>query len=417
MSDHPTQIKKIFLVASAVVVVTLIGTALIKERQNAKVIAGFDESLKLKTTADQILSITDYSGGDPNGVVKYTYVTDQKVPPETYKGLKEDLSKRTANAQIFLKSVTPISKKLQKEEYVGKFYSGKPFYNDGKSWRQTGVATTTKIAFETQTRPTLLAQTKKLLGTKVFADTFYAGAGDGHVNITKDSASFSWSTTRSSSVGTNAYPNLSTETVSSSKSISNGNFGIDRGFLPFDTSSIPANANISLASLNLYIINILDTGVSGFVSVVQTSQVDSSTLSTVDFDQCGLIDNPTKGATDIDLTGITINNYLGISLSSTGIDWIKKDGDSSNCGVISGVTCLGLREGRDIDNVEPSGIGNIFIFSTSEDSTGDGNDQDPFLEITYSTSNPAFRIDSVGSGNTVKIDSVGSGNTVKINSN
>ncbi|KKS77065.1 MAG: hypothetical protein UV50_C0009G0003 [Parcubacteria group bacterium GW2011_GWB1_42_9] len=412
MPDHPTQIKKIFLIASAVVVVAMISLAVVKERQNAKVIAGFDESLKLKATADQILSITDYSGGDPNGVVKYTYVTDQKVPPETYKVLKEDLSKRTANAQIFLKSVTPISKKLQKEEYVGKFYSGKPFYNDGKGWRQTGVATTTKIAFLTQTRPTLLAQTKRLLGTKVFADTFYSGAGDGYVQYGLTYDVNTWATVHDSATG-DAYPTLTSVLVQGSKNSISAKWVIDRAFLPFDTSAISSDSSIASANLSVYVTAVSDGNNDGndYINVVQTTQADSSTLVSADYNNTGTI----EGATAVDLTtGFTINVYNTFTLDSTGLNWITVNNASSVCSATTGVTCLGLREGHDINNAQPSNL-NMLLFSTSEEA---GTSQDPYLTITYSSiQNPSLIVNSVSSGSAVKVNSVSSGNTIRVNSN
>ena len=118
---------------------------------------------------------------------------------------------------------------------------------------------------------------------------------------------------------------------------------IYRAFFPFDTSSIPDDATITSAELNIYVTGRVSNDNDGddFVTVVQTSQPSATTLSTADFDQAGSINNPTEGISPSerkDITNIAVFKYLTFNLNSTGLGWISK----------TDVTKLGLREGHDV---------------------------------------------------------------------
>jgi hypothetical protein len=121
------------------------------------------------------------------------------------------------------------------------------------------------------------------------------------------------------------------------------------------------------------------------VNVVgETTQADPTTLAGTDINDCGAVDNPTEGATRIDLSSLGGNEWVVWTLNATGRGWIKKSGTGAGA-----YTRLGLREGHDcIDSaVDVDGTYNGFTARLSE-YTGTGSD--PYLEVTYTTL--AFRI-------------------------
>jgi len=218
----------------------------------------------------------------------------------------------------------------------------------------------------------------------VFTDTttsYYAGAGDGYIDGTANAV---WDTIHDGLTGSAADY---TATIAICEVYNNSSkHRMARLFLPIDTSGLPAGASISAADLKTYgseIVNSVGDDTYDYVRVVQTSQANTSTLGTDDFDQCGSINNPTAGANDTDLDTLSTSAYNTISLNATGISWITD----------SGVTKLGLRQGHDAQDNEP-GVGrDRYKISTSEET---GTSQDPYLEITYTegggeaTKNPLF---------------------------
>lgn len=300
-------------------------------------------------------------------VAVYKYVSEVEVLPEKHNGIDEDVTKRTETSRTF---------QVADDTYVAKIYSGTTFTKDEKTdkWYEVETATTTTEIFLEETTP-LLGLIKQ-----VYADTIYAGAGDGEVEKSDDS---SWNPTHDAVTGETASPTGTTATAETGESVFSGIKKIARVFLPFNTSSIPSNALITSASLNVYVTAAPDFNDDGndFINVVNTSQANSTTLTTADYDQAGAIDNPTTGSTAKDITtDITISAYNTFTLNATGLSWVKVAGRTSSCGTSSGVTCLGLREGHDIKDVS-IGLGFQGIdISTSEAS---GTSQDPYLEVTY----------------------------------
>ena len=384
---------------------------------NKKSGAGEAEGLKLTVSKDQIL---DYqiiqSGNQPaGGVVKYHYVSNQEVPPMFYRGLKEDISKRTSNSLTFLESVTPINDKLQKEKYISRFYSGPTFQKSGNKWYQVETATTTAVSFYRQTKLTVLDHVKEFFGRPVMADTIYSGAGDGSA---EKSNSDVWATTHDATTGeTVSNDPETTANARSILSILTGNYGIDRAFLPFDTSAIPSDATITNATLTVYT-TAADDGLNDtydYLNVVQTFQASSATLVVGDYQDNGS-DNGTEarakytpiqvGADPLDLTGfVTGTASSTFTLTSTGRGWIKRNGEAQTCGSTAGVTCLGIRQGNDIANItNDSNVMTGITFSTSAET---GTAQDPYLAVTYTVATPSK---VVIDGSTIKID----GGTLKI---
>ena len=397
-------------VVIAVLIVVLVGLDFCQKNLQKK---GLNDNELLKAPKEKII---DYQviGEDsndpensaqntlknPGSIIKYRYISDQEVPAETYQGLKEDISKRTENSQTFLKSVTPISDKLQKEEYIGRFYTTQTFQKSGDKWYQVETATTTPQAFYSQTKLTLLDKVKGFLGREALADTFYSGEGDGVVykNDNED-----WIPSHDATAGSG----YSDTAVMSTVGVGDEFFGkvyIYRNFLPFDTSALPADAVITGADLEVYTIakwcEVFD--VWAWFAVVETSQPDITSLENADYDQIG------SGIIGEQIFCEVISEADFNSFEVT-TSYVKRNGESSSCGPegTTGVTCLGLREGNDILDHDFEGVtesGNSMQIRTVEYT---GTSQDPRLEITYETIQDVVKID----GGVIKID----GGTIKIN--
>ncbi len=343
--------------------------------------------------------ITPAGRSIPETVI-YRYVSAKTVPAETYGGLKEDISKRSMNSQTFLKSVQQVSGSQVNREYVSKIYAAPVWKKEGDKWYRIETATTTKTAFFKQTRLTLLDRAKGLLGRQAMADTYYASSGDGYAYTQTDG---DWAGAHDATSATVVnYTATTSQAFTEEYNFFNTYTYVGRSFLTFDTSVITNSMTIVSATLNVYVVDAYDADNDGqdYMNVVQTDQPSSSALTAADFDNCGSTTNPVIGAAAVDLTGVSSSTYLAFTLNSTGRGWIKRSGETSNCGTAAGVTCLGLREGHDIEN-SPI-LGSIFAstnglyYSASEET---GTSQDPYLSITY-ISPDYLMID----GGTLKID-------------
>lgn len=358
-----------------------------------------EAGLKLAVAKDQIIDFQVLNLGDSQDekIVKYHYLSNEEIRPMVYRGLKEDISKRTNNSVTFLKSVKPINDRLQREEYVSKFFPSPTWQKSGGKWYRVDVATTTKTAFFNQTKLTAIDNVREFFGQKVLADTFYSGVGDGYVS---KGSSPVWSTTHDATTGSSVNYTATSTLIESITNPFNSNYIIARGFLPFDTSAIPSDASITSASLYFYPVAVLAGD--GFFNIVQTSQASSASLTTADYDTAGAVTNPEVGATAIYLSSMTIDTYNYFALNSTGLGWIKKSGETSTCGTTAGYTCLGIRDGSEMANSDTGG--GILAISSSEET---GTSQDPYLEVAYVTVAPSKAIID---GGTIQID----GGTLKI---
>jgi len=217
-----------------------------------------------------------------------------------------------------------------------------------------------------------------LFGRVAHAVTLYAGAGDGYlsnVNSTWAGARDATSATITSSTDNTAQTGVG---FTSSKS---STYSVIRAFLPFVTSSIPASAVITGASLNVYVTSKQDDDNDGidYMTVVQTSQATHTTLVAADFDNIGTTEGISSGQRK-DITSVSTSAYLSFTLNSTGIGWIAQNGTSSNCSATAGITCLGIREGHDNTNASTVGAGTWVVFYTSEQG---GTATDPYLSVIY----------------------------------
>ncbi len=354
-----------------------------------------DTALSLHTVVDHQVF------GD---IVRYTYLGEQlpeTLVPEEVVGMRTETSySRLVTLDDETATVETIS--YPQQTFVQDLYG---------AWYYAEYATTTIEAFEARSALYHVRRgLARILLPVAYAvtDTIYAGAGDGTIGT----ALGTWAASHDATSGT-AQPTLSSITVSSlhaREEIScdgggptyTNTFYIDRGFLPFDTSGISASATISSASLNVYVFakDNGDNDGSDFITVVQTSQAGHTTLVGGDFDQCGAIDLPTEGVDGgerKDITSISTSAYLTFTLNSTGLGWIKKNGEDAPCSTTNGISCFGVREGHDtsddpvatpvVGDCEYGEIASTVVFYASEQT---GTSQDPYLSVTYTV--PAVEV-------------------------
>lgn len=221
--------------------------------------------------------------------------------------------------------------------------------------------------------------TKEILQSAVYPlytdhpTSYYAGAGDGSVQRTSD---FDWAGLHDTADGnladyTSAYRDNIVSRLSPSRLIA-------RAFFPIDTSGIGTGNTVTAAVLYVFLDQFskynADNDGDDWINVVQTNQADTSSLIVGDYDVCGdAVNNPTEGATRIDITSMTANTYIGWTLNATGRGWID----------VTGVSKLGLREGHDCINssISTGSLGDGGAFYTSAQT---GTSKDPYLDVTVS---------------------------------
>jgi len=239
--------------------------------------------------------------------------------------------------------------------------------------------------------------------------SYYSGAGDGWVshnaaNWNDAHNALSGSTTNY--IGTYT---LGPETYYDSTPV----YYITRAFIPVDSSGLPDNAEVSLASLYLYRYQVKydDNDAYAYLNIVQTTQASNTTLGNGDYDTCGSTHSPTTGSTNKNLNG-TSAGYNQFAFNSTGLTWVS----------LTSYTKLGLREGHDLADmaIEGDGYQNTWRFYTSEQT---GTDNDPYLSVTYNvaptTSNVIDTPDPTNPGRSVSFivdwdDSAGDSVKIKV---
>ena len=376
---------KTFIIIIGIIVITL-GVFIYQKAYGA------DDFKQLKADKGDII----YSQ-ENNNTIKYLYKSNKEVRQTTHKGIKEDMNKRTKNAQFFKKET-----RNGKEVWEGRFYTGQPFYKDGNKWYQTEFATTTKEIFDKEMKVSLWDRLFKQ-SSAASGDPIYSGAGDG---TTTYSGSFDWDTLHDASAGSAFDYTSGYLYYAGTRNYTTGGY-ITRGFFPIDTSAISADSIITNATFSIRAGDKYNTDNDGddWLNIVQTDQPDQTALTVNDFNNCGATNNPTEGATRIDIGSINTSGYNIWTL--TELTWVKKSGEASNCGATAGWTCLGLREGHDcIDS--PIAVNTInsvkFYYSEQADV-----DYDPYITITYtagaSPSTPTIQGGTIKlNGGTLKID-------------
>ena len=303
------------------------------------------EHLQIKTAKENILNYKNVG----NKTVQYAYKTNIEIVPAE----NEIIERRTPHSQVF-RTNNP-------NEFIGKFYLGNSFYKQGEKWFQTKYGTTTDAVF------------RKFLGEKlmfikpVFATTtnYPTSAGDGICQRNCNNVSDTYLQCHNYASGN------STNYTSAALEIHHSYYEhytvwlINRMFLPIDTSSL-GGAIISSATLHFYAKKNNDVD-NDALSLIQTSQASTSTLSHADYDQVGT----TKGSdTDIDITSLEADYSAEVFvLNATGRGWIDKNG----------WTKLGIRNAKDITATEPAGRNNSYI-AMSEHAT---EAYRPYLEVVY----------------------------------
>jgi len=204
--------------------------------------------------------------------------------------------------------------------------------------------------------------------------TFYSNAsGDGHIY---SGLSESWNTVHDAATGDTTETTTVTVYVYS-KYNTNFDYSIYRGFLPFDTSSIPDDDTITDAALSVYVVLRGSPSSNGSrdMGIVQTTNASTSSLATSEYDLCGSVDAATEGATRLVILSMTLNAYNTFTLNETGLGWINK----------TGYTKLGMRDAWDLDDLAPTtaSFGENGIRFRSSNQTG--TDKDPKLVITHTS--------------------------------
>jgi hypothetical protein len=144
-------------------------------------------------------------------------------------------------------------------------------------------------------------------------------------------------------------------------------YNIYRGFLYFDTSTLPFGAMITAATI--YLSPNLDNSVLDFNVTVQNGQptYPASPLVIADYNRARYSGN---GGT-MNTLGLTADTYGSLPLNATGLTWINQ----------SGTTKLCLRSDREIGELGPASNENVIFHNVN--STGTAND--PKLVINYTT--------------------------------
>lgn len=211
----------------------------------------------------------------------------------------------------------------------------------------------------------------------IFTDTttsYYAGAGDGLVTDYTNGGG--WDLIHGEVSGGNI-------AVAGTGSIAEAPYvrswastynRITRAYFPVDSSGLPDDANISAAIFNMWIDSVFDDNGDSYsyVSLVQTTQSDPTTLAVGDYSLIGTTEGIDSGERK-DLTNVSTGQYLSFTLNSTGIGFISK----------TGYTKLGAREGHDLtDNapVQDTGESGLKIYLSEQTDTAN----DPYLSVTYS---------------------------------
>lgn len=342
----------------------------------------------LRASIEKILDsklVVDESG---QSFVEYAYETEKIVPPKP----QEVLEKRSPYSYTEEKGIDQDGNNI----YRLVSYSAYSFNKgeDGK-WRQVDYATTTKEAFSRAARPSLFA---RIFGQKAWAATatIFSGSGDGGVT-NLGAVNDPWATVHDAVSGTNSGTGAAQFTLGQAKEVSGVvQYQIVRAFLPFNTSSIPVDAVISSSTLTFTLVSSAngDNDGSDFVVVMQTDQPSSTALTNADFNNNGATTTPTEGSNRLDMSGWAASSTPAFTLNSTGIGWIRKSGQTSNCDVTAGVTCFGVREGHDVLNTAVSDNADNSFIARSSEYTGTAND--PALIIDYIIQVPASGASATG---------------------
>ncbi|KKM62866.1 hypothetical protein LCGC14_1517300, partial [marine sediment metagenome] len=162
-----------------------------------------------------------------------------------------------------------------------------------------------------------------------------------------------------------------------------------RALLPYNTSGIDSAATISSTTFYWYVTNTADNDndANAYIGVIETTQPSHTGLTTSDYNNVGATNTPAE-ATDVgdrmDITDLVTSAFNAARFNSTGFAMIKVSGETSTCGTatsLTGWTCLGLREGHDLQDDE---AGMAFVENHAWGPDSENTTNDPYLTIEYS---------------------------------
>lgn len=196
---------------------------------------------------------------------------------------------------------------------------------------------------------------------------YYSSTSDGRIYATNVVYNTAWTAATGTVDSANLYVGQAT------------GFYVFRGFLFFDTSSIPDSATITSATLSLY--GATDFSATNFDVVVTNGQptYPHDPMAIGDYDKT----NYSGSGGSFNTGTFTTTGYNNITLNATGISWISK----------TGTTKLTLRSSLDIAGTSPAGDEYV-VFYPAETA---GTSQDPVLVVTYTPADYAVSATGVTS--------------------
>lgn len=210
---------------------------------------------------------------------------------------------------------------------------------------------------------------------QVLAATQYGLTSDGSV---RGGSAASWAAARAASGSSVRTDGFLLAGYASNNAGDEFTYTIGRGFLNFDTSWLPAGAEITDVKLGLYVTNVYNAasggggGPNGSV-VVTSGSPASSPPSTSDFGQVGTTDFGRLAYASMGAHASNPNTYKEITLNAAGRAAI-------NAG---GTTKLALLTSQDFDNSAPGSLQYNGAYIASADAAG--TTTDPYLLITYTS--------------------------------
>jgi len=192
-----------------------------------------------------------------------------------------------------------------------------------------------------------------------------SNAGDGDCYVAAISSFAQARAQEASTVEASLYAQVYRETSTS--------WYIRRGYIPFDLSSLPVNADITAVTVDVYPTAKEDTAneAHGDIILTQTGIGSPPNLDSADFDE---LLNATKlhdDSEDKDITNITLNSDLTWTLNSSGIAYVQAAYDAGNYCEIAMIT------GYDFADTAPT-TGNNYITCQVQ-----GQANPPTINITY----------------------------------
>lgn len=213
---------------------------------------------------------------------------------------------------------------------------------------------------------------------------FYPTAGDGHVlesGINID-PKVSWNNVHDSTNGTTASHTATTTKVSTFGDKSafifpvTYIFKIGRVFMPIDLSNEPVGVKTETATMLFYVTSEVhaDNDGQAYIAVVgETDQTSVNSLSTLDFDNCGSIDNPTEWSNRLNLITLSHPAFNTFTINATGKIGIDN--------AMGDYYMAGIREGHDIEDQrildDPLFENQVSMYTVNSI----GTIYDPYLEI------------------------------------